>query len=57
MLKDILGLTDEFNSDDYDSDDDNFSNNNWKRLKNLEENSYKITKRKFQKTIFKKKKL
>ena len=42
MWKDILGLTDEFELDDYDSDDNFNSHNNRERLKNLDKTPYKI---------------
>ena len=47
MWKDILGLTDEFELDDYDSDDNFNSHNNRERLKNLEKYPYKITRKSF----------
>ena len=47
MWKDILGLTDEFELDDYDSDDNFNSYNNRERLMNLERKPYKITRASF----------
>ena len=50
MLKDKFGFfndLDDFDSDDYNSDDNFNSKNNQKRLKNLDKNPYRLTRKSF----------